>query len=120
MLKQIWYWTIKIVTFNGYFTKKKAQKEAKKVNHQLKVTPETKVDVRKIITSVGGKKNIVSIQTKINSIIIVVQNDQLINKNCWRQLGAKGVLLSPKKITIIFGDDSKAIGNKMKAIINQN
>ncbi|MDE5553483.1 MAG: PTS transporter subunit EIIB [Malacoplasma sp.] len=107
-----------IFTFGiGYLiAKKKAKQIANQVNSELTVSEKIPFDLDKLISLLGGKENITSVDATINSLKVSVKDIEKINQKEIKTLGAKGTILSEDSVTCLFGDYSK----KLSEILNEN
>lgn len=108
-------WLFYICTFSiGYFVaKNKAKKKVQTQDIiQISVANDNKVDL--IVKALGGMDNINDIQATINNVKITLKDINIIDQDKIKALGAKGSFLNNNKITILFGDNSKDIANKIQ------
>lgn len=108
-------WLFYICTFSiGYFVaKSKAKKKVQTQDIiQISVANDNKVDL--IVKALGGMDNITDIQATINNVKITLKDINIIDQDKIKALGAKGSFLNNNKITILFGDNSKDIANKIQ------
>ncbi|WP_412032502.1 hypothetical protein [Malacoplasma muris] len=112
-------WMFYIFTFGiGYIVlKNKAKKQATLTNTELTVTHTIPIDVNQFISYVGGIENITSTSASISSIKLNVNDTNIIDVDSIKKIGAKGVMLSDKCVTCLFGDFSKELSNKINSMI---
>lgn len=108
-------WVYIIITFGiGYLiAKRKAKSIQGKTNEEIATTTADNFNIDKLITALGGSNNIVAVQSTISNLKITLNDIKAINQSVIKSLGAKGSFLNENKITILFGDTSKDIANKI-------
>ncbi|MDR3249473.1 MAG: hypothetical protein LBS95_00105 [Mycoplasmataceae bacterium] len=91
-------------------------KKAININTELTYSKKINFEISDFIDKVGGKQNIRSIKHSLNSITFEINNSVNIDKREQQKFGIKGIMKGYKKITFIFGDNAKAIYNKINNI----
>lgn len=100
----------------GYlYAKKKAQQQAQHYNTEIKTTNDVGFDINKLIDLLGGIANIQEVDATISSVKIKLEDVDLADLDRIKALGAKGTLKNLNQLTILFGDNSQAIANALKA-----
>lgn len=72
---------------------------------------------RNIINSLGGIKNIISLDSCITRLRVVVKNIKLVEKENLYDLGANGVLIIGDNVQIIFGTNSGLLKTEIENMI---
>ena len=113
-----------IATFSiGYFyIKNKAKKVSKDttINEELEISKEIPFEVNKLISILNGIKNIKFCSSTINSLKIELNSIENIDIEEIKKIGAKGVMKSENKLTMLFGDFSKTLDQFINELINEN
>ncbi len=113
-----------IATFSiGYFyIKSKAKKvsEDTTINEELEVRKEIPFEVNKLVSILNGIENIKSCSSTINSLKVELNSIENINIDEIKKIGAKGVMKSGNKLTMLFGDFSKTLDQFINELINEN
>ncbi|MGL4951736.1 MAG: hypothetical protein ACRC4L_01985 [Mycoplasma sp.] len=87
--------------------------EAKKISEvsetseevpQLKTSIKIPFKVEKFVELLGGAENILSIDASLNTLKIEVKNKKIVNQDSIKKLGAKGIMTSANKLSIVLGD----------------
>lgn len=90
-----------------------AMKKAKNINTITKDKIETSktidFDILKLITALGGKANIIEINSTISNLKVKVKDINIVNVDGIKKLGAIGTLKNIDVITILFGDNSQYV-----------
>lgn len=84
----------------------------------FKVSNKLGFDINKLIDGLGGMKNIKSVDASLSSLKVTIDNKELINQDLIKSLGAKGLMISAQKVSIIFGDNANAIKEAMIKVVN--
>ncbi len=120
-MKKTKYILLSILTL-GIFnvvTKKKARKLAINVNDKLVVSKTTNVNINQLIEDLGGKCNIIKVNSTISTFkVTVVDPDKVINE-IKNKYGFKGMIKSKKVFTFLSGDDSYAIATAINSFIGK-
>lgn len=64
--------------------------------------------------SLGGKDNIVSVEVKGSRLIVVLKNNELIDKDELHNLGATSIIVSENKVTIVIKTDAENVAKLLK------
>lgn len=75
----------------------------------LKVSNKFGFDISLLIEALGNAGNITSVEASLSSLKVMVKDKQLVNQEKIKSLGAKGLMISGQKVSIIFGDNSNAV-----------
>lgn len=90
-----------------------AMKKAKNINTITKDKIETSktidFDILKLIIALGGKANIIEINSTISNLKVKVKDINIVNVDGIKKLGAIGTLKNIDVITILFGDNSQYV-----------
>ena len=68
-----------------------------------------RVEINKLITYLGGKENIIDVETNLSRLKVVVKDTSIVNKDGIQKLGAKGIVEIENQLKIIFGPNSKQL-----------
>lgn len=111
-----------IFTFGvGYlYAKKKAKQIAQTTNTEIKGTQTVDFNISSLIDCLGGKDNILEIDSTISNLKLKLKDINLANLDAIKRLGAKGTLKNLNQLTILFGDNSQAIAKLLKENLNIN
>ena len=109
-----------IFTFGiGYLiAKKKCLEQKNNINNEIKVSDAKNFDLESLLKYLGGKDNIIKLDSTISSLIVELKSLENIDVNTFKSLGARGSFVNNNKLTILFGDHSKDIMNKLKSKYN--
>ena len=75
------------------------------------------VDVNKIIEAVGGKSNIKETTATSSKVTFFVNDDNLVDNEKLKALGASGIVQTTNKVTAILGKYSKEISRVINETI---
>lgn len=141
---KFWYIFLCIVTFSIFYfiVQSKIKKQRQKVNttkipSQTKTSTSTKqskqdsdvklqnfkqstlidFNVNDLIEYLGSKKNIESLDASLSSLKVIVKDKTIIKQDEIKKLGAKGIMVSGQKISIIFGDNSNTIKQEIQKML---
>lgn len=103
--------------FSKYLKKQVIKKETNK-NEEIKVSTKIPFDFLLLIDYLGGIINIKKTTPTVNSISVGVADKTLIKKEEIKKLGAKGMMVSSNNISMIFGDFTTLLSEKMNASID--
>lgn len=99
-----------------------AMKKAKNINTITKDKIETSktidFDILKLITALGGKANIIEINSTISNLKVKVKDINTVNVDGIKKLGAIGTLKNIDVITILFGDNSQYVAELLRKNCN--
>lgn len=70
---------------------------------------DSKLDMNKLITYLGGKENIIDSEVNLSRFIVTLKNIEKVNKDAIVDLGAKGIVEMDNKLKIILGPNSKQL-----------
>ena len=73
-----------------------------------------RVEINKLITYLGGKENIIDVETNLSRLKVVVKDTSIVNKDGIQKLGAKGIVEIENQLKIIFGPNSKQLKKYIK------
>lgn len=72
-----------------------------------------KLEINKLVELLGGKDNIVDVESNISRFKVTLKDVNLANKEGIMKLGAKGVVEIDDQLKIIFGKDAKKLKRYM-------
>ncbi len=99
----------------GYlYVKNKAKNISSKTNNKIEVSKVIDFDIKKLISALGGKSNILEINSTISNLKVKVNSIESVDVNGIKNLGAVGTLKNMDIITILFGDNSPYIAELLK------
>lgn len=84
--------------------------KGKKIQTSRKVN----IDVEKIITALGGKANIVSAKATNSRLSVILEDDQILNVEALKELGASGIVQTTNKVTVILGQVSHLVAQEIE------
>ncbi len=73
-----------------------------------------RVEINKLITFLGGKENIIDVETNLSRLKVTVKDTSIVNKDGIQKLGAKGIVEIENQLKIIFGPNSKQLKRYIK------
>lgn len=73
-----------------------------------------RVEINKLITYLGGKDNIIDVETNLSRLKVTVKDTSIVNKDGIQKLGAKGIVEIENQLKIIFGPNSKQLKKYIK------
>ncbi len=117
-----WYIFLCIITFSIFYfvIKSKVNKANQKdfsrdaeptsdTTKQLKRSVKVPFAIEELIEALGGQDNILTVEASLSSTKIGVKEKDKINQEAIKKLGAKGIMISGLKVSMVFGDISIAI-----------
>lgn len=119
---------ISILTFGIFWiylkNKIKHQKEENKndkaENPTLRISTKIPFNINELIKILGTEKNIKSVDASLNTLKIEFLDKSLIEEESIKKIGAKGLIFSSNKISIIFGDYAIALKDELIKILPLN
>lgn len=72
------------------------------------------IKINKLITYLGGKDNILEVETNLSRLKVTVKDTTLVDKDSIQKLGAKGIVEIDNQLKIIFGPNSKQLKKYIK------
>lgn len=111
---------LNVITFGLFYLYSKNKSKKKYVNSSNKLYTSDKplISVSDFVNDLGGKDNILDSSATISSLLVILKDIKKIKidlKSITKKYQAKGFVISGKnKIRFLFGDNSKAICQKMK------
>ena len=73
-----------------------------------------KAEANKLITYLGGKDNILNVESNMSRLNIKVKDTSIVNKDAIEKLGAKGIVEIDNELKIIMGPNSKQLKKYIK------
>lgn len=110
---KMWLYIIFTMGIGYLIAKRRAKVIQNETNDEIISTTANNFNIDKLINALGGLNNITNVQSTISNLKISLNDVNLINQNTIKNLGAKGSFINENKITILFGDTSKDIANKI-------
>lgn len=75
-----------------------------------------KLEANKLVTYLGGKKNIVSYDFNKSRFIVTLNDVTKANKEGIQKMGAQGIVEIDNQLKIIFGDEAKQLKKYIDAL----
>lgn len=85
-------------------TKKVAKKSISNLESSFKVSDKIPFALEDLVKFLGSKENIREIDASLNSLKVLIKDKTKVDQIKIKELGAKGIMLSSDKVSIIFGD----------------
>lgn len=117
-----WYVFLCIITFSifYFYVKQKINKANQKefttdaeptsdTTKQLKRSTKIPFDINHLIKHLGGIQNILTCEATLSSLKVGIKDKEKIDQEAIKQLGAKGIMISGLKVSMVFGDISITI-----------
>lgn len=110
---KIIYIFISIITFGIYWLIIKRNKNSAPTK-ELSMNNKVSIDLKKLISYLGGKDNIFGTEYTQNKVKIFIKNREITNiQDIDKITGISGIVVGAKYITIIVGKQAKAIAEKL-------
>ena len=74
------------------------------------------IKINKLIEYLGGKDNILNVESNMSRLNIKVKDTSIVNKDAIEKLGAKGIVEIDNELTIILGPNSKQLKKYIKEL----
>lgn len=68
-----------------------------------------KIEMNKLVSSLGGKDNIIDYEVNKSRFVVNVKNVDIVNKDAIQKMGAKGIVEIDNQLKIILGDGAKQL-----------
>ncbi len=68
-----------------------------------------KIEMNKLVTSLGGKDNILNYEVNKSRFIVTLKNVDIVNKEAIQKMGAKGIVEIDHQLKIILGDEARQL-----------
>lgn len=68
-----------------------------------------KLEANKLVSYLGGKKNIISYEVNKSRFVVTLNNVSLVNKDAIQKMGAQGIVEIDNQLKIILGEDAKQL-----------
>ncbi len=119
--QKFWYIFFCIITFSILYWV--VQAKIKKANQQpfstsaeptsdttkqLKRTEKVPFSIEELIEALGTKENILTVDASLSSLKVGVKEKEKVDQEKIKKLGAKGIMISGLKVSMVFGDISIA------------
>lgn len=72
------------------------------------------IETNKLVEYLGGKDNIIDIESNISRLKVTLKNVELANKEAIQKLGAQGIVEINNQLKIIFGQDARILKKCIK------
>ena len=72
------------------------------------------IKINKLIEYLGGKDNILDVQTNLSRLKVTVRDVNIVNKDGIQKLGAKGIVEIDNQLKIIYGPNAKQLKKYIK------
>lgn len=72
------------------------------------------VKINKLIQYLGGKENIVEVESNMSRLKVLVKDPSIVDKDGIQKLGAKGIVEIDNQLKIILGPNSKQLKKYIK------
>ena len=72
------------------------------------------IKINKLIEYLGGKDNILDVETNLSRLKVTVRDVNIVNKDGIQKLGAKGIVEIDNQIKIIYGPNAKQLKKYIK------
>ncbi|MFL1781054.1 N-acetyl glucosamine specific transporter [Candidatus Hepatincolaceae symbiont of Richtersius coronifer] len=76
------------------------------------------IQAKNYLEALGGKTNVIEIDNCISRLRIVLKDASLVNKDDFKKLGAKGIVIMDNNIQIVIGTDVEFLANALKKQYN--
>lgn len=86
----------------------------------LRISSKIPFNVEDLISILGSEKNIKSVDASLNTLKIEFVDKNLIDQDSIKKIGAKGLIFSEEKISIIFGDYAIPLKEELLEILKIN
>ncbi|MGL4950591.1 MAG: hypothetical protein ACRC4M_01995 [Mycoplasma sp.] len=109
--------------FKIYLNKKIKKAELEKESKSETKTPKLKTSnkipfkVEKFIELLGGVENILTSVGSLNTLKLEVVDKNLVKQEEIKKIGAKGIMISKNKISIIFGDFAIILNDEINKLL---
>lgn len=97
---------------------KESKKQTEKITESqqtLTTTDEIPFQIAEFIELLGGSANLINIDSTLNTLKVEVVDILKVDTDGIKKLGAKGILKTSNKLSIIFGDYASHLKNQMAA-----
>lgn len=72
------------------------------------------IKINKLIEYLGGKDNILDVETNLSRLKVTVRDVNIVNKDGIQKLGAKGIVEIDNQLKIIYGPNAKQLKKYIK------
>ncbi len=72
------------------------------------------IKINKLIEYLGGKDNILDVQSNLSRLKVTVRDVNIVNKDGIQKLGAKGIVEIDNQLKIIYGPNAKQLKKYIK------
>lgn len=76
-------------------------------------------EITELVDSLGGISNIIDCEAKLSKILVVLKDETVVDNDSLTKLGASGLVLNNKGLTIIFGSISTEVEKELKILIKK-
>ncbi|MDR0740004.1 MAG: PTS transporter subunit EIIB [Mycoplasmataceae bacterium] len=96
-----------------FYAKHKAKKILTSTNNQLKTSDKVEIDIDELLSTLGGKENIVNVSATISTLKVNVKNGLTLNKEQFSKFKINGFMKNKNQIILVFGDNAQAINEQL-------
>ena len=86
-------------------------------NNRLDQEMKSTLPIEELLQALGGKNNIKEVRSSASKVTVVLDNQQLVDIEKIRSLGASGIVEGKDSLSMIFGRQSENIEADMKRYI---
>lgn len=87
------------------------------INKRLDQEMKSTLPIEELLQALGGKNNIKEVRSSASKVTVVLDNQQLVDIEKIRSLGASGIVEGKDSLSMIFGRQSENIEADMKRYI---
>ena len=115
------YTVLNIITFGlyGHNLKKKAQKISQEKNTDLSYAKKYNFNIADLINDLGGKDNIKSVSSTLSTAKFELVDINNVNSKLKEKYKINGISKNANSLILIFGNNSIAIVNDAKQLLNK-
>lgn len=118
-MKKSTYIFLLVITFGlfYFYVKSQAKKQSLTHNDNIIITTKYQFDINDLIKDLGTKSNIKEVSSTINSIIIKLNDTNLVNPQLKDIYKIKGINKTANSLILLIGDNAKTIAEDLKKSI---
>ena len=76
-----------------------------------------KIEINKLVSSLGGKDNIITYEFNKSRFIVTLADVSLANKEAIQKMGAQGIVEIDNQLKIILGDSAKQLKKQINELM---
>ncbi len=80
---------------------------------------DVKIEINKLVSSLGGKDNIIGYEVNKSRFIVNLKNVELVNKDAIQKMGAKGIVEIENQLKIILGDNARTLKRQIDELMKR-